>query len=71
MSNATPYDLSRAILDAQQAGYAPFEEDGWWYVTVPHRPRVPEHVQGGFKSQAQAWRFAAALHHDLSLNVAA
>lgn len=71
MSKAIPFDWPRAILLAQQAGYAPFEEEGWWYVTVPARPRVPEHVQGGFKSQAQAWRFAAALHHDLSLNVAA
>lgn len=57
-------DRSALILDAQRKGFgvveAP-ENAGWWQLTVPARPRLPEHTQGDFASPERAWSVAALL----------
>lgn len=62
MSDGT---IEEQILDAQNAGFQVWEdEDGWWWVTVPARPRRPESVQGAFHNSRTAWRVAVLIHRE-------
>jgi hypothetical protein len=59
--NRNMIDWHILILDAQRAGFAVFEEDGMWFITVPSRPRMPSHVLGSYRDAQAAWRGAALI----------
>lgn len=54
------------ILDAQRAGYTVQENPEYpgWTVITPKMYRRASEEHGAFRSQSEAWRRAAEMHHD-------